>query len=232
MLGTVAEEGQNAEQVENTALSSWTLKRKMGDDFRQKVETFAGYADKLADNGLLSLSYDHHHVKDKVFERQNEAIGIELQLHSDDFKRTSCMLKYEAVDTKKVRDTVMSIRNFCNDYGLLKALNDGRLPLVSDGALTKCSEELTFFYSYCQLHSLNRLQERVITLLERHAPDLHRKYLAFVDFFRNCRKEKTVSEMQGLAPEMKSVNIYLKLKHEISGFKSMNDTRFRYCYFL
>ena len=121
----------------------------------------------------------------------------------------------------------MTFRNFCDEYGLLKALDDGRLPLVSDGALTKCSEELTFFFTYCQLHSLNRLQERVITLLERHSPDLYQKYTIFVDFFRSCRKEKTVSAMQGLEPEMKSINVFLQLKHKVTGFKAMNETRFR-----
>ena len=110
MLSTIADEGQGAEQIQNAALSTRTLKRKMCNDFRSKVNTFAQYADKLADHGLIAVSYDHHHIKDRVLERQNEAIGIELQIHSDDSKRTSCMLKYEAVDTKKIQDTVTSIR--------------------------------------------------------------------------------------------------------------------------
>ena len=200
---------------------------------RNRAE-FAEYSSELARAGKLAVSFDHHCVNNKTGDEETDIMGISLTMTNQGEKH-SALLAYTPAVMKNVATNVEIINDFADDYGIRDELNAGTLPMVSDGALLSTSKAISPFYSSCNLHDAQRLQQNIIDLLPQ---DLKAKFESITTLINRASKKKTKKEMRGKHPTEKSLNKFMRayvlsdeqkeyMGDQMKGLKRTSKIRFR-----
>lgn len=176
--------------IDKITLSRPTLTRFSGSEAQRIREQLKATLPRLAKEGLLSLAFDHKHVRTSTDSRW-KILGIEASWLAGG-KMNHVMFDYVPMTSSGETETSAQIERILADYDLLSLVRNRSVCFVGDQASEKTMKQFANIYSICNSHSLSCLLKRSCEHnLSPHDPDGYDKWSVMIDFIDKCESTRT-----------------------------------------
>ncbi|CAG5107146.1 Oidioi.mRNA.OKI2018_I69.chr1.g3172.t1.cds [Oikopleura dioica] len=188
------------EGAQDLKMSRYLLRKRIRDNAILMKEQLGGNFVLLANEGFISLLYDHKTVGNKTSDYQDNILSLVCLIHLGNRSKPYTLF-FEPVDSLTKLDTVQTIRDaLMKDYGINLDEITTPLPITVDGGEYHSAKMLSVAFNVCLAHSMNVASKGAVIYAQRYF-DLENEEKRIDNFLLKARKGLSKEELKIMKKE-------------------------------